>query len=336
MIRSLSLVAGMALVAGSVCAQSITLTDGPLTLTINAAGAINPPVFSGSLPNANLLGINGSSDVLSALYWSVRLPNNNQNTAIGDMPGGYVRTNIGTNKVQLVWTNAGTGVSGQTFSERFDATLVIELVAGPGAGQGRINQTMTFGSSAGNGGGVKTFKVFNVIDPDVSSTSGDDTCTVDAAGLAATHARQTDIATSDFVDYVYTAVGTNGNFDAQTGSTLRSTFLVGGSNNMTNQLTKSGDVGLGLEWSLDLSPGQSQTVSSTFAFNIDLLATPACYANCTGNTDAPLLTASDFTCFLNKFRAGDSYANCTGNTDAPLLTASDFTCFLNSFRAGCP
>jgi hypothetical protein len=33
-------------------------------------------------------------------------------------------------------------------------------------------------------------------------------------------------------------------------------------------------------------------------------ATAACYANCTGNTDAPLLTASDFTCFLNKFRAG--------------------------------
>ncbi len=65
-------------------------------------------------------------------------------------------------------------------------------------------------------------------------------------------------------------------------------------------------------------------------------AAAACYANCTGNTDAPLLTASDFTCFLNKFRAGDTYANCTGNTDAPLLTASDFTCFLQKFRAGCP
>jgi hypothetical protein len=62
----------------------------------------------------------------------------------------------------------------------------------------------------------------------------------------------------------------------------------------------------------------------------------ACYANCTGNTDLPLLTASDFTCFLNKFRAGDAYANCNGNTDAPLLTAADFTCFLNKFRAGCP
>ncbi len=63
---------------------------------------------------------------------------------------------------------------------------------------------------------------------------------------------------------------------------------------------------------------------------------PACYANCNGNTDIPLLTAGDFTCFLNKFRAGDTYANCNGNTDIPLLTAADFTCFLNKFRAGCP
>ncbi len=65
------------------------------------------------------------------------------------------------------------------------------------------------------------------------------------------------------------------------------------------------------------------------------IATP-CYANCNGNTDAPLLTAADFTCFLNKFRAGDPYANCNGNTDAPLLTAADFTCYLTKFRAGCP
>ncbi len=67
-----------------------------------------------------------------------------------------------------------------------------------------------------------------------------------------------------------------------------------------------------------------------------LIASAPCYANCTGNTDAPLLSAADFTCFLQKFRAGDTYANCTGNTDAPLLSAADFTCFLQKFRAGCP
>ncbi len=76
--------------------------------------------------------------------------------------------------------------------------------------------------------------------------------------------------------------------------------------------------------------------SSVGVDTVELLASTPCYANCDGNTTAPLLSASDFTCFLTKFRAGDAYANCDGNTTAPLLSASDFTCFLNKFRAGCP
>jgi hypothetical protein len=62
----------------------------------------------------------------------------------------------------------------------------------------------------------------------------------------------------------------------------------------------------------------------------------ACYANCDGSTDSPVLTANDFTCFLAKFRAGDASANCDGSTVSPVLTANDFTCFLAKFRAGCP
>jgi hypothetical protein len=62
---------------------------------------------------------------------------------------------------------------------------------------------------------------------------------------------------------------------------------------------------------------------------------PVCDANCDGSTGTPALTASDFTCFLAKFRSGDSYANCDGSTGTPLLTAADFTCFLAKFRSGC-
>lgn len=61
----------------------------------------------------------------------------------------------------------------------------------------------------------------------------------------------------------------------------------------------------------------------------------ACYANCDGSGITPILTANDFTCFLNRFAAGDSRANCDGSTTAPVLTANDFTCFLNSFAGGC-
>ncbi len=62
----------------------------------------------------------------------------------------------------------------------------------------------------------------------------------------------------------------------------------------------------------------------------------ACYANCDGSTTAPLLTANDFQCFLNKYAAGDAYANCDQSTATPLLTANDFQCFLNKFAVGCP
>jgi hypothetical protein len=61
-----------------------------------------------------------------------------------------------------------------------------------------------------------------------------------------------------------------------------------------------------------------------------------CYANCDGSTVTPVLNVNDFTCFLNKYAAGDAYANCDGSTIAPILNVNDFTCFLNRFAAGCP
>jgi YVTN family beta-propeller protein len=62
----------------------------------------------------------------------------------------------------------------------------------------------------------------------------------------------------------------------------------------------------------------------------------ACYANCDGSHAAPILNVSDFTCFLQKFAAGDPYANCDGSTAPPVLNVADFTCFLQKFAAGCP
>jgi hypothetical protein len=60
-----------------------------------------------------------------------------------------------------------------------------------------------------------------------------------------------------------------------------------------------------------------------------------CPANCDGSTGAPVLTANDFQCFLNKFAAGDPSANCDCSSGTPVLTANDFQCFLNKFAAGC-
>jgi hypothetical protein len=64
--------------------------------------------------------------------------------------------------------------------------------------------------------------------------------------------------------------------------------------------------------------------------------TGGCYANCDESTVSPVLNVGDFTCFLQRFAAGESYANCDESTVAPVLNVGDFTCFLQRFAAGCP
>ncbi len=62
---------------------------------------------------------------------------------------------------------------------------------------------------------------------------------------------------------------------------------------------------------------------------------PPCYANCDNSTTSPVLNVLDFSCFLNRFAAGDTYANCDNSTTPPVLNVLDFSCFLNQFAAGC-
>ncbi len=64
--------------------------------------------------------------------------------------------------------------------------------------------------------------------------------------------------------------------------------------------------------------------------------TAGCYANCDSSTTAPVLNVLDFSCFLNRFAAGETYANCDASTTPPVLNVLDFSCFLNKFAAGCP
>jgi endonuclease/exonuclease/phosphatase family metal-dependent hydrolase len=61
-----------------------------------------------------------------------------------------------------------------------------------------------------------------------------------------------------------------------------------------------------------------------------------CYANCDCSAVAPVLNVGDFTCFLQKYAAGDAYANCDASTTPPVLNVGDFTCFLQKYAAGCP
>jgi cytochrome c peroxidase len=63
---------------------------------------------------------------------------------------------------------------------------------------------------------------------------------------------------------------------------------------------------------------------------------PCGYANCDGSTSQPYLNVADFSCFLQRFAAGEAYANCDGSALPPVLNVQDFTCFLQRYAAGCP
>ncbi len=77
-------------------------------------------------------------------------------------------------------------------------------------------------------------------------------------------------------------------------------------------------------------------ISVNRVVGFELSGVTVCYANCDGSIGAPVLTANDFQCFLDRFAAAESYANCDGSTGTPSLTANDFQCFINAFAAGCP
>jgi hypothetical protein len=63
-----------------------------------------------------------------------------------------------------------------------------------------------------------------------------------------------------------------------------------------------------------------------------------CYANCDASTVPPRLNVNDFSCFLNKFAAGDPSANCDQSVLPPILNINDFVCFANRYQSGigCP
>jgi hypothetical protein len=95
--------------------------------------------------------------------------------------------------------------------------------------------------------------------------------------------------------------------------------------------------GLGWGWptgSIRPVPADLQGNGQT-GVNFVLYGTPGCYANCDGSTTSPQLNSGDFTCFLQKYAAGDPYANCDASTVVPAINAGDFTCFLRRFAAGC-
>jgi hypothetical protein len=101
--------------------------------------------------------------------------------------------------------------------------------------------------------------------------------------------------------------------------------------------TTSSSVSALASWNADIHIAGSFThVNGVSSVRIGRYSGCACYANCDASTTPPILNVLDFSCFLNRFAAGDPYANCDGSTTDPVLTVLDFACFLNRYAAGCP
>ena len=57
---------------------------------------------------------------------------------------------------------------------------------------------------------------------------------------------------------------------------------------------------------------------------------------CDWSTTAPVLSVSDYLCFMQRFASGDVWANCDTSSIAPVLNVNDFVCFMGRYAAGCP
>jgi hypothetical protein len=62
----------------------------------------------------------------------------------------------------------------------------------------------------------------------------------------------------------------------------------------------------------------------------------ACYANCDGSTNPPILNVLDFICFQGLYAQAHPAANCDGSTNPPILNVLDFICFQSAYATGCP
>jgi glucose/arabinose dehydrogenase len=97
----------------------------------------------------------------------------------------------------------------------------------------------------------------------------------------------------------------------------------------------------------ELAPGGGMSLNSIVSFGEDdngemyicdqgggelYKIIPRCPSNCDGSSTSPVLTANDFSCFLNSYADLNCYADCDGVGG---LTPNDFQCFLNAYVAGC-
>lgn len=311
----LSTITAAALVSAC-CATSqaaFTITSGNATFS-----SAQTPFFQDSTLNTVDFKPDSTTDHMFYYNWSYRAPGQgNRGFSWLDTPTQVVAGDT----VTFTYTNAGPNPVG---FNRFNAVLRLKITDGAVPGAARLEAFLVFTAAATNSGPT-SWEILNGCDFDVGGTSANDVCTVtNATGVVG---NATDSVTGDVLSFW----GSQANrFEVNNGSTLRTKLTGGSLNNLTNAVSFSGDGGAGFQWSIvNLAPGASVELRSTFALNTTILPCPPdLNGDASIGTPDLLVLLGNFGATVPAFTSGDL------NGDGVVNTA-DLLIMLGAFGTTC-
>lgn len=315
--RQICMCVGTVLSMAGACVHAQTLTDG------DASFQMLTPTFSLSLGDATFRTDGPSSpDVQYKYAWYYRTQNNNQNSLLSlfDNPVTFTQGN----KTRLTWTRTGPGVVG---NERLDLEAIISIRDGASPGQARVFARVKLTSNITNTA-PRTFNLFNLNDIDLPggtpNPAPDDSLSYSAGRGTFAEPSSTNVGEVIADANVFA-------FDVASGSSLRS-LLSGGSGNLANRVTYSGDGAVAHQWQWTLNPGESRIARVGHALNATAYESDPCAADLNRDNQ---VDNSDFVLFVNAyndFLCPDLPAFCDSDLDEDgVVDNTDFVVFANQY-----
>ncbi len=304
-----------------------TITSGDASFAVGVGSFSG--VFDATLGDATLKADGASSPDLAYKYcWYYRTQGNTTNRVFSSLDTP-VQTYVG-DTATATYTNAGPGLAGATFSDRFNAVITTRLVDGAAPGQVRVEATCEFTSSPGNLA-TRTWQVFSLVDLDLPggtpNASADDSIAIDTNAFQVT---QTEASSANFAYILPLTTPTR--FQIGSGSSLRSllTSIAGNLNNATSPISGQ-DVAAAFQWEVTLAPGESRTLQLNFAVNTDAIGGSACPPCAADYDDNGGVDGGDLASFFVDFEAGEACADVDENGG---VDGGDLGYFFQVFEAG--
>ncbi len=246
---------------GHAAAAGEFISDNDASLNL-----IGPPVWNTSLGNGTLLTDSHAGDQLYQYCWFYRTPNYNQNRYFS-----YLDTPIESwsgDTATITYLDAGPGVAGQPWSERFDAEFDITIIDGEEADQVRVICNLTLHNP---NPGTVTYELFNIVDLDISGTLSDDLGVITSPSEV--RGRYTEQGSSNYAEVL--GLGATA-YEVNQGFLLRNKLNSVTPSDLGNTTSFSGDAAIAMQWTITLEPEKSITIKSGFSMNQPAVAEIPC------------------------------------------------------------